>query len=273
VPESKSNPSPENPSRPRLAAEGPFFAKIWDSVLYDKDLSPSAKVVYAVLDRYAQWYGHDAVFPSQETIAERAGISARTTNDCLKSLEERGHIRREDRGFGKSQRIVLLSQGGMQNLQDPIPAKSAELSCKNCRTDTQNLQTIGDESTQEEKNRGENATRVQPYHLLEILCDTTGQDITKLTSQDRGRALAAAKRLLAEGVTGEEVRRYVAYMLEEQWRTEPVTMHAVEKGIGVWRASGCASHPKARASPNGPRQGVDHRPMVNLAKRLKEAGL
>lgn len=92
-----------------------------------------------------------------------------------------------------------------------------------------------------------------PYALLETLCDATDRDIGLLTTREKNGQLAIAKRLIADRITADDLRGFVAYLQTMDWRTDPITMWTVEKGIGTWRASGrpAKAEPRARASPNG----------------------
>lgn len=82
----------------KLIAEGPFFAQLWESVLFDPNLKSTDKVVYAVLQRYAAQYGSDSVFPSQQTIADRIHMDRGAVNSALQNLEKYGHIKRSREG-------------------------------------------------------------------------------------------------------------------------------------------------------------------------------
>jgi DNA-binding transcriptional MocR family regulator len=88
---------------------------LWESVLFDAELSATAKVVYAVLTRYAARYGHDSIFPGQEQLAQDVGCTRKTVGIALSHLEERGHIRREERGDGKSPLLILVAPGVGKN--------------------------------------------------------------------------------------------------------------------------------------------------------------
>lgn len=101
---------PPPTSRPplRVVDEAPRFAQLWESVLFDDELTANAKVIYAVLQRMAyEAHGRDLA-PSMRRIAERANIKDReTVAVCLRALEERGHIRRVARTKWEADIIVL----------------------------------------------------------------------------------------------------------------------------------------------------------------------
>lgn len=101
----------QQPFRPlRVVDESPRFAQLWESVLFDPELSSNAKVIYAVLQRMAyEAHGADLA-PSMKRIADRANIKDReTVATCLRALEERGHIRRVARTKWEADIIVLTT--------------------------------------------------------------------------------------------------------------------------------------------------------------------
>ena len=80
------------------------YARIPDSVLFDKDLSITARCVYSVLARRA-FQGATANI-GQRRIAHLLGIHLGTVNRSLHELKERQHI--DIRGNGKGRRIYHL---------------------------------------------------------------------------------------------------------------------------------------------------------------------
>lgn len=95
----------------------PKFAQLWESVLFDPELSSTAKVVYAVLQRMIA-YGHDE-WPSQTAISRLAGVSREAVNDALKLLASNGHIARKSRP-GLTDEVVLTPPGGCGKLAQPL---------------------------------------------------------------------------------------------------------------------------------------------------------
>lgn len=73
-------------SRRRVTADN-YFAIIPEWVLYSQ-ASPTAKVVYAVLQRYSNSDG--VCFPSRKTVADRIGVSVRSVDRALDELEAEG---------------------------------------------------------------------------------------------------------------------------------------------------------------------------------------
>ncbi len=131
---------------PQLIAEGPFFAQLWESVLFDPELNPSAIVVYAVLQRYAGEAGSDAIFPQIKEIADRIGMHRDTVADSLQLLAKQKHITRHRDQHGRwivtikapkpmrknsmsvrkismSVRKISMSNMEKNNIDEPTPIK------------------------------------------------------------------------------------------------------------------------------------------------------
>ncbi len=75
-------------------------------VLHTKELTPYAKVVYAMLLSYA-WGKKNNSFPGQETLAEDCGISERSVRNAIRELETKDFISVIQRGLGKTNVYVL----------------------------------------------------------------------------------------------------------------------------------------------------------------------
>ena len=80
------------------------YARVPDSVLFDRKLSLSARSVYGVLARYA-FQGTTASI-GQRKIARLLGIHLETVNLAIHELEERNHV--AIAGKGKSRRYYHL---------------------------------------------------------------------------------------------------------------------------------------------------------------------
>ena len=80
------------------------YARVPDSVLFDRSLSSSARCVYAVLARYA--YQGTTVRIGQRRIATLLGVHVETVNRAIRELESRGHI--AIRGRGNSRIVYHL---------------------------------------------------------------------------------------------------------------------------------------------------------------------
>lgn len=95
----------------------------------DEKLSSTELLVWYTLCSFARWKYEgkqprkaDNVFPSQDTIAERAHLSSRAVQKALKHLQELGYIEIESGGNqGRSNRYVLKGenkvQGGANKVQ------------------------------------------------------------------------------------------------------------------------------------------------------------
>ena len=68
-----------------------WFTCVDTAVLADKNISPTAKCVFAVLCMSAG-FGHRSIIPNDEGIAELAGISVRALYKAFKELESRSLI-------------------------------------------------------------------------------------------------------------------------------------------------------------------------------------
>jgi DNA-binding Lrp family transcriptional regulator len=102
------------------------FAPIPTWMLRDKTVSRRACLVYASLSSRS---GLGAIFPSQSTIAEEAGVSERTVRSALSELEQLGVVERisrrgrEGRATGMTNAYVLRPNGRFEEPAD-IAARS-----------------------------------------------------------------------------------------------------------------------------------------------------
>jgi hypothetical protein len=76
------------------------FTQVPNFVLISKDLSPGAKLAYAMLLRYA-WH-NDFSFPGQVKLAEDMGVGERSVRTYLKELEAAKFLEIQQRGLGKT---------------------------------------------------------------------------------------------------------------------------------------------------------------------------
>lgn len=83
----------------------------------------------------------------------------------------------------------------------------------------------------------------QPYDLLETLCECIGSDPSVLSKSDKGKQLAAAKRLVEGGMTLPELRSLVEFLQSQTWLTGGIDMLVVEKQAGKWRMNGRPAAP------------------------------
>ena len=233
-----------------IVSEAPRFAMLWESVLFDHELTPSAKVVYAVLQRYSTRYGAANVFPTQERIADDAGLKDRkTVSAALDALERRGHIRRESRGFGETRRIILAAPSNVQKTDISVCPKNGQMMSKKRTNDVQKTDTITRESKREKddeetaKGAGKNSPSrdSQPnpsFALFAAICDAADLDPSAFIKTARNKQLGICKRLADQGVTDADVRACVGWLRSQSWRTSPVDAVTVASQIGTWMAAG-----------------------------------
>ena len=93
-------------SETQLISDWPTYARIPRWVLRSTELGVHAKVVYAVLEDYADTAG--VAFPSKATIAANAGCSERTVHNALAELRQAGAVEIFDERFrGRGNRYIL----------------------------------------------------------------------------------------------------------------------------------------------------------------------
>lgn len=77
-----------------------------------------------------------------------------------------------------------------------------------------------------------------PFALLESLCETQGQDVSVLSKRDKDKQLGVAKRLIADGMTANDVARMTKWLMAQAWITGGIDFFLIEKQVGKWRMSG-----------------------------------
>ena len=80
-----------------LSAKG--FTQVPNHVLISNQLSPGAKLTYAMLLKYA--WQNDFCFPGQERLAKDMGVTDRSVRTYLKELEAKKFVGIKQRGLGK----------------------------------------------------------------------------------------------------------------------------------------------------------------------------
>ena len=80
-----------------LSAKG--FTQVPNHVLISNQLSPGAKLAYAMLLKYA--WQNDFCFPGQERLAKDMGVTDRSVRTYLKELEAKKFVGIKQRGLGK----------------------------------------------------------------------------------------------------------------------------------------------------------------------------
>lgn len=81
------------------------YTNIPNHVLYSGIIGSHAKLVYTMLLSYA--YTRNYVFPGQEKLAEKCGLSSRSVYSALKELDSKGFISVIRRGQGRTNLYVL----------------------------------------------------------------------------------------------------------------------------------------------------------------------
>lgn len=76
------------------------FVQLPTVILTAKDLSGNAKLVYAMLLKYA--WSDSYCFPGQERLAADLAISRDTANLCVSELSKKGYLKIIRRGQGKT---------------------------------------------------------------------------------------------------------------------------------------------------------------------------
>lgn len=233
--------------------ETPMWVAVPDCVLFNRALNPSAIYVYALLKRFALRYGEGRVFPGQRYMAEVAGMHQETVAKALSLLEEHGHIRRERGSVTLPHRIVILAPWAIPNPLDtgrhgtpqpePVNGKSDHARSEN--PITANGKSVQTKDVALEVIEGEVsslATQERPvppqFALWEAFGEAAGVDIAKATTREKNYGLTVAARLVKDGITPDQIRRCVAYMQTEEWRSSLLTISHVEKAMGPWRMAG-----------------------------------
>jgi hypothetical protein len=75
------------------------FTQVPNTVLESSDISPGAKLAYAMLLKCA--WQNDFCFPGQDRLAKDMGVSLRSTNSYIQELEKKAFINITRRGQGR----------------------------------------------------------------------------------------------------------------------------------------------------------------------------
>jgi len=84
------------------------FTQVPNFILKDSNLSPGAKVTYAMFLSYA-WH-NDSCFPGQDRLAEDMGMSRSRVTEFVGDLEQAGLISIQRRGQGKTNLYTIHFQ-------------------------------------------------------------------------------------------------------------------------------------------------------------------
>jgi len=100
----------ERRARLRMNRFPPYFAQLPDALIADKQVSPDAKVIYALMHKHAPVKNlnrNPVVEISQETLADKIGRTEVTVRSLIKQLLDAGWIGKHRQGKMKVNRYVL----------------------------------------------------------------------------------------------------------------------------------------------------------------------
>lgn len=86
-----------------------------------------------------------------------------------------------------------------------------------------------------------------PFSIFEAMCQQLDVDVSELPKREKGKQLAAAKRLAQSGTEVEDIRRITKWLQGQTWITSGIDMLLVEKQYGKWILAGKPSEAKASA--------------------------
>lgn len=85
-------------------------------LMKDKELSPTDKMLYAIIDFHT--YMKEYCWVTNTTLAKEINTSTRTIQRSLEILELKGYIRREVRVYkGKNQRLIFTNNKALEKEQ------------------------------------------------------------------------------------------------------------------------------------------------------------
>lgn len=87
------------------AVEQEGYVQLPRVVLYNRDLSHGAKLLYAALRGFA--WQDESCWPGQERLAESLGVTVKTVQRWIGELSDAGLVRIERRGLARTNRYVL----------------------------------------------------------------------------------------------------------------------------------------------------------------------
>lgn len=77
-----------------------------------------------------------------------------------------------------------------------------------------------------------------PFLLVAAMCDAQGVNTTDLSERDIGAQSAIARKLVADGMNDEDVRRITTWLLSQPWVTSGVDMGLIAKQKSKWVLAG-----------------------------------
>lgn len=206
------------------------------------DLDVLAAVVFGRVWRYCQQNG--VCFASVERLAEECGLSATTTRERLRSLEEHGWLRRETRK-GKTtvyrdagrwtvevvgREVTPTADVGGATADVGVPQREA-LPKKQVKKQTKS--TTADADASARRNGKARVSQDQIRAMVDTLGEARGYPIANYA-----RHVRDAKALVKAGRTPDDVQTIVGHLLRERRdffvvQKNPLTMTTVSKYASV----------------------------------------
>lgn len=176
----------------------------------------------------------------------------------------------DDPDDGANQDISTTSSGHPADIQPPsqvnqptvnqptnTPHPPADLKPKRMRSERP--------PGQSEKSR--DIARGEPYLAVVAMCERLGTDPHVLDSRDLAKQCRKAKELLDRDFTVDEIGCFAGFLLSQHWRTEPIDMFTIAKGIASWRLNGSASVAESRASPTRTQASAGYQDFPDVFRR------
>ena len=200
----------------------PTFHLELASIEYIPRVGPAAWAVYCFL--VAHTSEGDARWPDDLTIATACGISTYNARGSVDTLIEHGLIARHrwtpDPG-GPTTFAVLPIQ-----VSEPSPEHAARLAEQPRAAD----QLVAEDTTEEERWRGEVDERNVTRELFSRLLEALGVDPTQMSEEDRSSVTRASHLARAAGATPDEVEDMIQRLRQDQ----PDLVLDAERLLGYW---------------------------------------
>jgi hypothetical protein len=224
--------------------------------MHDMDGIEAAKALVSVglwEETSSGWEIHD--YPDwQRTKAEISDISAKRAVAGKKG------------GKQKASNLLDARQDLLQHVASKTyPDTDTESDTK---TEKNTLTGVKDDvSSSKKKTPTKPDGSLQPYGLFEAFCDELGQDAAAISGMAKMKQLNAAKRLIKEGVTEQDIRRITRWLNAQDWITGGIDLFLVEKQLGKWQMNGKPDSVKARKNGGAPTSTVG-RSLANTQRVL-----
>lgn len=219
-------------------------------------------------------------FPSLDVLAKECRMSQRQIARIVARLEESGSITVDRRGGGRGRsntyRVIMdsavkgdkMSENTAANsdiiTSENRPKKSDKMSEKKPETLTYSTRNSDIAMAKEPFNRLTTTSATptpSPFEAVEAMCEALGTDPHVMDNKTLGRQCKRAAAIVND-YSLDEIKAFTRFMLTEEWRTSPVDMFAVARGIGSWRLNGS----RKRAGPS--KQSKDEPSFVSQTFRI-----